>query len=113
MKKMGDEVLGAQLPVLGWWALATVMTRAATTLTMLSILILGIWFYVNGLTTVGEIVTFMGYATLMIGKLEQAVHFANTMVMESAAAAGILRGLRHRADGARSPGRGGPGRLRG
>ena len=83
MKKLGDEVLGAQLPVLGWWALATVMTRAATTLTMLSILILGIWFYVNGLTTVGEIVTFMGYATLMIGKLEQAVHFANTMVMEA------------------------------
>jgi ATP-binding cassette, subfamily B, beta-glucan exporter len=83
MKKMGDEVLGAQLPVLGWWALATVMTRAATTLTMLSILILGVWFYVNGLTTVGEIVTFMGYATLMIGKLEQAVHFANTMVMEA------------------------------
>ena len=41
MKKMGDEVLGAQLPVLGWWALAAVMTRAATTLTMLSILILG------------------------------------------------------------------------
>ena len=25
----------------------------------------------------------MGYATLMIGKLEQAVHFANTMVMEA------------------------------
>ena len=45
MKKMGDDVLGAQLPVLGWWALATVITRAATTLTMLSILILGIYFY--------------------------------------------------------------------
>ena len=83
MKKMGDEVLGAQLPVLAWWALATVITRAATTLTMLAILILGVWFYLHDLTTVGEIVTFMGYATLMIGKLEQAVHFANTMVMEA------------------------------
>src|SRR5712691_5477478 len=49
MKKMGDEVLGAQLPVLAWWALATVITRAATTLTMLAILILGVWFYVHGL----------------------------------------------------------------
>ena len=83
MKKMGDDVLGAQLPVLGWWALATVITRAATTLTMLSILILGIYFYVHGETTVGEIVMFMSYATLLVGKLEQAVHFANTMVMEA------------------------------
>ena len=83
MKKMGDDVLGAQLPVLGWWALATVITRAATTLTMLSILILGIYFYIHGETTVGEIVMFMSYATLLIGKLEQAVHFANQMVMEA------------------------------
>ena len=35
MKKMGDDVLSAQLPVLSWWALATVITRTATTLTML------------------------------------------------------------------------------
>ena len=83
MKKLGDDVLGAQLPVLGWWALATVITRAATTLTMLSILALGIYFYVRGETTVGEIVMFMSYATLLIGKLEQAVHFANRMVMDA------------------------------
>ena len=83
MKKVGDDVLGAQLPVLCWWALATVITRAATTLTMLAILILGIYFYTRGETTVGEIVMFMSYATLLIGKLEQAVHFANRMVMEA------------------------------
>ena len=58
------------------------ITRASTTLTMLAILILGIWLYLHDLTTVGDIVTFMGYATLMIGKLEQVVHFANHMVME-------------------------------
>ena len=75
MKKLGDDVLGAQLPVLSWWALATVITRTATTLTILAILILGVWFYVRGLTTVGEIVMFMSYATLLIGKLEQAVGF--------------------------------------
>jgi ATP-binding cassette subfamily B protein len=53
MKKLGDDVLGAQLPVLSWWALATVITRTATTLTILAILILGVWFYVHNLTTVG------------------------------------------------------------
>src|SRR5712691_2235794 len=39
MKKMGDDVLGAQMPVLSWWAVTTVITRTATTLTMLSILV--------------------------------------------------------------------------
>jgi ATP-binding cassette subfamily B protein len=83
MRKLGDDVLSAQLPVLSWWALATVITRTATTLTILAILILGVWFYVRGLTTVGEIVMFMSYATLLIGKLEQAVGFSNRMVTEA------------------------------
>jgi glucan exporter ATP-binding protein len=83
MKKLGDEVLSAQLPVLSWWALATVITRTATTLTILAILILGVWFYLRGETTVGDIVMFMSYAALLIGKLEQAVGFANTMVTDA------------------------------
>ena len=45
MKKMGDDVLSAQIPVLSWWAVTTVITRTSTTLTMLSILVLGVWFY--------------------------------------------------------------------
>ncbi len=83
MRNVGAEVLTAQMPVLWWWALATVLTRAATTITMLLILVLGIWFYVNGETTVGEIVMFMSFATMLIGKLEAVVHFANHMVMEA------------------------------
>lgn len=83
MKKLGEEVLSVQLPVLSWWALATVITRTATTLTILAILCLGVWFYLHGQTTVGEIVMFMSYATLLIGKLEQAVGFANLMVTDA------------------------------
>jgi glucan exporter ATP-binding protein len=83
MKKMGEEVLRAQIPVLSWWALTTVITRTATTLTILSILLLGVWFYLHDLTTVGEIVMFISFATLLIGRLEQAVHFANRMVMDA------------------------------
>ena len=82
MRKVGSELLGAQMPVLWWWALATVLTKASTTITMLAILIVGIFFYVNGQTTVGEIVMFMSFATMLIGKLEAVVHFANHMVME-------------------------------
>jgi len=42
VKKLGEEVLGAQLPVLSCWALATVIARTATTLMILAILILGV-----------------------------------------------------------------------
>ena len=83
MRKMGEEVLRAQIPVLSWWAVTTVITRTATTLTMLSILVLGVWFYLRGETTVGEIVMFMSFATLLISRLEQAVHFANEIVMDA------------------------------
>jgi ATP-binding cassette subfamily B protein len=83
LRKVGDLLLGAQMPVLSWWAAAAVLTRTSTTLTILSILLAGIWFYVNGLTTVGEIVMFMSFATMLISKLEQAVHFANRMLMEA------------------------------
>jgi ATP-binding cassette, subfamily B, beta-glucan exporter len=82
MRRVGVELLGAQMPVLWWWALATVLTKASTTITMLAILVVGIYFYVHGQTTVGEIVMFMSFATMLIGKLEQVVHFANHMVME-------------------------------
>jgi ATP-binding cassette, subfamily B, beta-glucan exporter len=83
LRTVGDLLLGAQMPVLSWWAAAAVLTRASTTLTMLSILIAGIWFYVNDLTTVGEIVMFMSFAALVINRLEQAVQFANRMTMEA------------------------------
>src|SRR6266581_3009281 len=83
MRKMGEEVLRAQIPVLSWWAVTTVITRTSTTLTMLSILVLGVWFYLHDLTTVGEIVMFMSFAALLISRLEQAVHFANEMVMDA------------------------------
>jgi ATP-binding cassette, subfamily B, beta-glucan exporter len=83
MRKMGEEVLRAQIPVLSWWAVTTVITRTATTLTMLSILVLGVWFYLRAQTTVGEIVMFMSFAALLISRLEQAVHFANEIVMDA------------------------------
>src|SRR3982075_3035405 len=83
MKKMGDDVLSAQIPVLSWWAVTTVIPRPSTTLTILSILVLGVWFYLHDLTTVGEIVMFMSFATLLIGRLEQAVGFTNRMVMDA------------------------------
>jgi ATP-binding cassette, subfamily B, beta-glucan exporter len=83
MRSVGDKLLGAQMPVLTWWALAAVLSRTSTTLTMLAILVVGIFLYLAGLSTVGEIVMFMSFATLLIGKLEQVVYFTNHMVMDA------------------------------
>lgn len=83
MRKVGDMLLGAQMPVLGWWAVVAVATKASTTITMLAILVMGIFLYMAGQTTVGEIVMFMSFATMLIGKLESVVYFANHMVMDA------------------------------
>ena len=41
LKQVVGLLLGAQMPVLSWWALVTVLTRAATTVTLLAIVVLG------------------------------------------------------------------------
>jgi ATP-binding cassette subfamily B protein len=113
MRKMGDDVLGAQLPVLFWWAVTTVITRTATTLTILSILVLGVWFYLHDLTTVGEIVMFMSFATLLIGRLEQAVNFANRMVLDAPRIAEFFEVLDTEPAVRDRPGAIDPGRVKG
>ena len=74
-------VLNAQMPVLSWWALASVATRASATLTILGIFLLGTWLHLQGLATIGEIVTFMNFATMLIGRLEQIVGFVNYLFL--------------------------------
>jgi len=78
-----DKLLAAQLPVLSWWALAAVATRASATLTLLSIFVIGVWLHVQSLATIGEIVTFMNFATMLIARLEQMVGFVNYMFMQA------------------------------
>src|SRR5882757_2499724 len=113
MRRMGDQVLGAQLPVLFWWAVTTVITRTATTLTILSILVLGVWFYLHDLTTVGEIVMFMSFATLLIGRLELAVNFANRMVLDAPRIAEFFEVLDTEPAVRDRPGAIDPGRVKG
>ena len=82
LRNMTGQLLAAQMPVLSWWAVTSVITRASTTLTMLSIFLVGIWLHVLGLATIGEIVMFMSLATMLIAKLEQAVGFANRILLD-------------------------------
>lgn len=83
LKGISQRVLSAQLPVLSWWAVMTMLTRTATTLTILCIVVLGAWLFTLNLITVGEIVTFIAFAGLIIGKLEQVVSFINKLAMDA------------------------------
>jgi len=77
------QLLQAQNPVLSWWALAAVASRASATITVTAIFLLGTWLHLNGLATIGEIVMFMSMATMLIGRLEQAVSFINQLFMQA------------------------------
>src|SRR4051795_1697712 len=83
LRYVADKLLALQMPVLGWWALVTVITRASTTITVLAIFTVGIVLHEQGLTTVGEIVMFVSFATMLIQKLEQVVSFINSVFMEA------------------------------
>ena len=61
--------------------MAAVATRASATITLVSIFLLGASLHLEGKASVGEIVTFMNFATLLIGKLEHVVSFVNWVLL--------------------------------
>ncbi len=81
LRSISEVLLAAQIPVLSWWAATTVVTRAAATLAILSIFLVGTWLHMQGLASIGEIVSFMSIAGLLIAKLESTVGFANWVLM--------------------------------
>jgi glucan exporter ATP-binding protein len=83
LKHVIDKLLAAQMPVLSWWAVISVLTRASTTITILSIIIVGALLHFRGLATVGEIVTFMSFSTMLIQRLQDAVSFTNRIFTEA------------------------------
>jgi ATP-binding cassette subfamily B protein len=78
-----DHVIRHQFPVLNWWAAVSVLTRAASTVAVISIVVTGALLHLQGRATVAEIVSFMGFATLLIGKLESAVNFSSSLFMRA------------------------------
>ena len=83
LRNVVERLLGAQIPVLSWWALANTLTKTSTTLTMLAILLVGLVLFSRGQTTVGGIVMFMTFAGILIQRLEQAARFTNRIFMDA------------------------------
>ncbi len=107
------RLLAAQMPVLSWWAIIAVLTRSATTLTMLSIFLVGIYLNAQKLASIGEIVMFMNFAGLLIVRLEQVVGFSNRVLLDAPRLReffGVLDTVPAVRD---SPGAIDPGRVRG
>lgn len=83
MRGLTHRLLSAQLPVLTWWALAVIGARAAATITLLVIFVFGTSLYLRGLGTIGEIVMFMSFATMLIARLEQMANLFNMLFLQA------------------------------
>jgi glucan exporter ATP-binding protein len=70
LAEIARRCLEAQYPVLNWWAILNVLTRAASTLAMALIFCVGATLAIAGRITVGEIVSFAGFAALLIGRMD-------------------------------------------
>ncbi len=83
LRNLMSQLLAAQYPVLTWWGFLNVLTRAASTITMVSIFTVGAWLASRGEVTVGEIVSFVAFAGLLISKLDQLSGFVARMFMQA------------------------------
>jgi len=113
LRALSDQVIRAQFPALSWWAVITVLSRSATTLTVLAMLLMGLWLFTRGLISIGEMVTFIGFAGLIIGRLEQAVGFANRLSLEAPKLREFFEVMDVNARVHERPSARDPGRLRG
>ncbi len=80
---LARQVISSQFPVLTWWAVVNVMTRAASTLSVIVIVAIGAWLHSQGRAGVGEIVSFMSLATMLIGRLDHAMGFTARLFMDA------------------------------
>jgi glucan exporter ATP-binding protein len=113
LRRITGDLLAAQMPVLSWWAVAAGASRASATLTLLGIFLLGAWLHLRGLASIGEIVAFMSFATMLIGRLEQIVGFTNVLFLLSAKMREFFAILDTRPSVADRPGARDVGRLQG
>ena len=83
LRDMMRQLLAAQFPVLTWWALLTILTRASATVVMVVIFAVGALLARRGEITVGEIVSFIGFANLLIGRLDQLTGFLGRFFIQA------------------------------
>jgi ATP-binding cassette subfamily B protein len=113
LRNVADQLLAAQIPVLSWWAVVAVLTRASTTLTLLAIFLVGVWLHIDGRASIGDIVMFMNFAGALIGQLEKVVRFVNKVFMDAPRLREFFTVLDTESDVRDRPEAVDPGRVRG
>ncbi len=83
IQAMMKRVLAAQYPVLRGWAWLSVANRAASTITIVAIFALGATLNSRGEVSVGAIVSFVGFAMMMVGRLEQLANFMSGLFFQT------------------------------
>jgi glucan exporter ATP-binding protein len=83
IRAMMKRVLAAQYPVLRGWAWLSVANRAASTITIVAIFALGATLNGRGEVSVGAIVSFVGFAMLLVGRLEQLANFVSGLFFQT------------------------------
>jgi ATP-binding cassette subfamily B protein len=83
IRELMRRALAAQYPVLRGWAWLAVANRAASTLTIVAIFALGTSLNLKGEVTVGAIVSFVGFAMMLIGRLEQFAGFISGLFFQT------------------------------
>lgn len=84
LKRFAQQLINAQYPVLDWWALASALNRIASTISMMTILVIGTILVQRGEIRVGDVIAFIGFAGLLIGRLDQMKAFV-TQIFEARA----------------------------
>ncbi|MCM2293312.1 glucan ABC transporter ATP-binding protein/ permease [Allorhizobium sp. BGMRC 0089] len=77
LKQFASDLLSAQYPVLDWWAIASGLNRIASTASMLIILVIGTMLVQAGELKVGDVIAFIGFANLLIARLDQMRQFSS------------------------------------
>ncbi len=66
---IANRLIRHQFPVLNWWALVNVMTRASSTIAVITIVVIGMWLHLHSMASVhgcrqidgnGTFATFVG-----------------------------------------------------
>jgi glucan exporter ATP-binding protein len=103
LRRLVAQVLAAQYPVLRGWAWAAVANRAASAITVIGIFALGVQLHGQGEITVGQIVAFVGFAMMMIGRMEQLAGFIADLFFQGPALANFFEILDTRSALAQDP----------
>jgi glucan exporter ATP-binding protein len=93
IQEMTQRVLAAQYPVLRGWAWLSVANRASSTLTVVAIFALGAELNSKGEISIGGIVSFVGFALMLIGRLEQFATFISNLFFQTPSLSDFFRVL--------------------